>query len=231
VEPPFLVKIPGVPRPFRSFVKLSEGAFSFPSLIVTDLSGFSLAGVEDSYFSQMPRGGALVPAMIVAVIVGSLVWTDEVMSLKGSLDSLKSMPQVREALESGRLGERLPGFPNLGGFASMMGLWILGVPLMILGLGFSWISLHGCLMALSAGGGGLNETGRVLAYSSTGALIALVPMVGSILSLILVSIQLVAGLAQVHEASVTRILIAMSLPLILACLFLVAVVGWLFLSF
>jgi len=43
-----LVKIPGVPRPFGSFVKLSEGAFSFPSLIVTDLSGFSLAGVEDS---------------------------------------------------------------------------------------------------------------------------------------------------------------------------------------
>jgi len=44
-----LVKIPGVPRPFGSFVKLSEGAFSFPSLIVTDLSGFSLAGVEDSH--------------------------------------------------------------------------------------------------------------------------------------------------------------------------------------
>ena len=53
MEPPFLVKIPGVPRPFGSFVKLSEGAFSFPSLIVTDLSGFSLAGVEDSYPSMV----------------------------------------------------------------------------------------------------------------------------------------------------------------------------------
>ena len=52
MEPPFLVKIPGVPRPFGSFVKLSEGAFSFPSLIVTDLSGFSLAGVEDSYYGR-----------------------------------------------------------------------------------------------------------------------------------------------------------------------------------
>ena len=167
-------------------------------------------------FLGLPLRGPWIPGLVFAVVVGSIVWTQEVVELGNSIAGLGEVPQFREAFSSFSMPGPLKGLGAAGGAGSWIFLWITGIPFVLMGLASSILSLHLCLRVCSAGNGGLIGTSRVLSYTGTGALLAIVPYVGGLLSMIIASIQIVVGLTRVHETSTGRVLFAMSLPLILA---------------
>ena len=162
-------------------------------------------------FSTMPLDGPWLPATVIALLVGMVLWCDEVHSLRGSIDSLRAMPQIAEALNS-PMGRDLLG--SMGGDGGWFAVWLAGLPTVPVGLFFSVLSLHACLVVCGAAGGGVRGTWRVTCYSAIGGLLGLIPILGSLIGLCVVSVQLVVGLKHVHRSSSARILLALSLPML-----------------
>lgn len=174
-------------------------------------------------FSTLPLNGPWVPAVMIAVLIGLLIWTDEVRSMRSSLDSLRAVPQFGEALSSPVVKKMLGSLAEMDPDSAWTYVWMAGVPTVPIGLLLSIVSVHLCLLICKAGEGGLTETTRVMAYSAGGGLLSLIPLVGGLVSLVLVSIQLVCGLTYVHRTTTGRVLLALSVPVILLCV--VAILG------
>lgn len=164
-------------------------------------------------FAKLPLDGPWLPSTALALVLGAIVWCDQVLSLRSALSGMLANPQFAEALSSPLAKQLLAslGTADQGWFATFVG----GLPTVPMGLLFYAVGTHVCLVVCGAAGGGLKGTWRVLAYTSVGGVLAVLPWVGPLLSLIVVSIQLVAGLTHIHRASTMRVLLALALPLLL----------------
>ena len=167
-------------------------------------------------FENLPKRGALMPAVLLACALGVLMWAVEVRDLQSSTDGLLNLPMLQPMLHTPGGQKLLSQFATAKSDSAAFGVFLAGLPSIPLGLLATAIIMHVCLAVLGAGRGGFNETARVLCYSSTGAALVVVPIVGSLASLIVVSIQLVAGLRHVHDTSNTRVVVALSLPMFIA---------------
>lgn len=166
-------------------------------------------------FSQLPVDGPWLPSTAIALVLGAIVWCDQVLSLRAAIAKLFANPQFADALSTpfGRQLLAYVGGQDQGWFAT----FVAGLPTVPMGLFAYAIGVHVCLVVCGASSGGLKGTWRVLAYTSTGALLGVIPWVGGLLSLVVVSIQLVAGLTHIHRVSTARVLFALALPLLLVC--------------
>lgn len=111
-------------------------------------------------------------------------------------------------------------------------LGVLGVlgafagPLLALNTMFLWGGIvHVALLMLSAGRGGFSATARVQAYASASTLWNVVPVVGGFIALVWGVVVQVLGLASAHETSAGRTLGAVLAPILLCCLFGLALFG------
>jgi hypothetical protein len=77
--------------------------------------------------------------------------------------------------------------------------------------------LHLILVIIGGANRGFVATFRTLCYTQGTELFQLIPICGSIISLIWFTIILVIGLAEVHRTSMVRSLIAVVLPIVLCC--------------
>lgn len=166
-------------------------------------------------FEELPLKGPLGPAVVLALLLGMLVWADQVSSLSSSVDWLLSMPQFREVAQMPAVRGYIESFHSQG---TWFAIWLGGLPNVPAELFGLFLTVHVPLMMVSAAGGGWRQSARVVCYTSTGAALTIVPVIGSLLALILVSIQIVAGLKHVHQTTTTRVVIGLSLPLVFVLL-------------
>lgn len=166
--------------------------------------------------SSIPASDSWIPSGALAVLIGWVLWSEELRGIQSTLSRLEQNPQIREALV--RMGLQSSTTAEYWG-----PIWILGLGLVPVGLVFGAALTHLCLVAVRAGGGGSRATFRVLAYSSSGTLLSLVPILGGLLSLLWVSLQVVHGLVAVHDTTMNRVALALSLPMLLV---LAAACGW-----
>ncbi|MBI4859188.1 MAG: hypothetical protein HY815_02790 [Candidatus Riflebacteria bacterium] len=176
-------------------------------------------------FSRMGRSDRLLPAIVFAMAVGVGLWTMEIVDLSRTVDRIKEIPQVADLLRSPDLAKRVGPYLPLDLDRFWQTMWLLGLPFVPLGFCLTVIATHLCLLVVGSGGGGATGTCRVVAYSTTGSLLALVPLVGGLLVMVWVSVQLITGLAGVHRSSTTRVVVALSLPLAALGVVLVAAVA------
>ena len=83
--------------------------------------------------------------------------------------------------------------------------------------------LHLCLVITGAGRNGFEGTFRIVAFSQSIKLLALVPFVGGFVGWFWHFIVQVIGLREMHETSSLRTIIAMLLPIVLIFMIFIAI--------
>jgi hypothetical protein len=150
------------------------------------------------FFAAMPTSGGhgrpLVFAMILGFIgtVGAVVW---------------------QMLFSG-LGMMISGGEGVGGpevaimGGVMIGFVIFSPLLIAIGLYIGAAVIHVLLMIFRGAGGGFEATFRVIAYTSSTQLFALVPILGGMVAGLYALVLLILGLPKAHNTDTWRAVVA-----------------------
>ena len=77
--------------------------------------------------------------------------------------------------------------------------------------------LHLCLMLVGGARQGLEATIRVVAYSESATLLAIVPLCGGLAGTLWMLVLYVIGLRELHGTSTSRAVLAVILPVFLCC--------------
>ena len=173
-----------------------------------------LATTPGEAFQRMPPSGGIGQPLLFAIVVGwigiaiSAVW----MLLFGGL----SMP----FLDRSQLGEVGAMFGLSTGMTIVM--IVVAPVLVIIGVFIQAAILH--LMLLLVGGAtkGFEATTRVCCYAFTAELAQIIPFCGGLLATVWSLILLIVGLATTHGITRGKAAVAVVLPLVLCCIFFVA---------
>jgi hypothetical protein len=173
-----------------------------------------LATAPAEAFARMPTAGGIGKPLTFAIIVGwigmaiSAVW----MLLLGGM----SLPFIDQS----QLGGAGAVFGFSTGFTIM--LMVLAPIFVIIGVFIQAAILHLMLMLLGGANNGFEATTRVCSYTYAAQLAQIVPICGGLLSAVWMVILLIVGLSTAHGITRGKAAIAVFLPVVLCCAFMVA---------
>ncbi len=173
-----------------------------------------LATAPAEAFARMPTTGGIGKPLTFAIIVGwigiavSALW----MLLLGGM----SLP----FMDQSQLGGAGAVFGFSTGFTIM--LMLLAPIFVIIGVFIQAAILHLMLMLVGGANHGFEATTRVCSYTYTAQLAQVVPFCGGLLALIWSVILLIVGLSTAHGITRGKAALAVILPVVLCCAFMVA---------
>jgi len=173
-----------------------------------------LATAPAEAFSSMPKAGGIGKPLTFAIIVGwigigvSSVW----MLLFGGM----WIP----FMDQSQLGEASAMFGLSAGFFVM--LIVLAPIFVIIGVFIFAAVFHLMLMLVGGANSGFEATTRVCSYAYASQLAQIVPFCGGLLSAVWMVILLVVGLSTAHGITRGKAALAVFLPVVLCCAFMVA---------
>ncbi len=173
-----------------------------------------LATAPAEAFARMPTAGGIGKPLTFAIIVGWIgiavyaLW----MLLLGGM----SLP----FMDQSQLGEAGAIFGLSAGFTIM--LVVLAPIFVIIGVFIQAAILHLMLMLVGGANHGFEATTRVCSYTYTAQLAQVVPFCGGLLALIWSVILLIVGLSTAHGITRGKAALAVILPVVLCCAFMVA---------
>jgi len=162
----------------------------------------------------MPTAGGIGKPLTFAIIVG---WIGiAVYALWILLFGGMSVP----FMDQSQLGEAGAMFGISAGFAITM--MVLAPIFVIIGVFLEAAILHLMLMLVGGANQGFEATTRVCSYAQAAQLAQIVPICGGLLSAVWSVILLIVGLSTVHGITRGKAALAVILPVVLCCVFMVA---------
>jgi hypothetical protein len=170
-----------------------------------------------AFFRKMPVSSGLTPPLFYGVILGFVGGLIAILLQFGLFGSMGSFPEM-EGMEG--MG---------GGFqlfqTTFIIIYAIFLPILIaIGLFIMTAIFHLCLLIVGAGKRGFEATFRVVAYSSSTQVFAILPVVGGIIITIYNLVLWTIGFRESHRTTTGRALIAVLLPMIVVVILIVLVV-------
>jgi hypothetical protein len=160
----------------------------------------------------MPTAGGIGSPLLYAIVVGwigiaiAVVWN---MLFQGMWIPF---------MGAGEEAAVMAGFTA----AWAVGMIIVAPILVIVGVFIGAAILHLMLMIVGGANNGFEATVRVVCYAQTAQLAGIVPFCGGLISLVWAIILYVLGLAAAHRTTQGKAVLAVVLPVVLCCAFMVA---------
>jgi len=173
-----------------------------------------LATAPGEAFERMPIVGGIGQPLLFAIIVGwiSIAIASVWMLLLGGM----SLPFI----DRSQLGELGVMFGLSTGVS--ITLIVLAPIFVIIGVFLQAAILHLMLMLVGSAGRGFEATTRVCSYAQAAQLAQIIPFCGGLLSAVWTLILLIVGLSTAHGISRGKAAVAVILPVVLCCAFVVA---------
>jgi hypothetical protein len=173
-----------------------------------------LATAPAEAFARMPTVGGIVKPLTFAIIVG---WIGiAVYALWMLLFGGMSLP----FMDQSQLGEAGALFGLSTGFTIM--LMVLAPIFVIIGVFIQAAILHLMLMLVGGANHGFEATTRVCSYTQAAQLAQIIPFCGGLISAVWTVIMLIVGLSTAHGITRGKAAIAVILPVVLCCAFMMA---------
>jgi hypothetical protein len=163
-------------------------------------------------YARMPTAGGIGSPLLYAIVVGwigiaiAVVWN---MLFQGMWIPF---------MGAGEEAAVMAGFTA----AWAVGMIIVAPILVIVGVFIGAAILHLMLMIVGGANNGFEATVRVVCYAQTAQLAGIVPFCGGLISLVWAIILYVLGLAAAHRTTQGKAVLAVVLPVVLCCAFMVA---------
>ena len=178
-----------------------------------------------AFFRRVPKGGNFVVPMYYGIICQSvaiiLMW-----SYQAGFHSLQAMLSHITAF-----GGYWPWAVSLGWLAAA----ILFAALLLVAPVFAFVGLfissglyHICLKILGGAKHNFESSFRAISYASSAQLLSILPIIGIVVAGLWSLVLNVIGLKEIHETSYARAILAVSLPVLICCGFMVLIVAALF---
>ena len=173
-----------------------------------------LATAPAEAFARMPTAGGIGKPLTFAIIVG---WIGiAVYALWMLLFGGMSLP----FMDQSQLGEAGAAFGISAGFAIM--LMVLAPIFVIIGVFFQAAILHLMLMLVGGSVRGFEATARVCSYAQAAQMAQIIPFCGGLLAAVWSIIMLIVGLSTAHGITRGKAAIAVFLPVVVCCAFMMA---------
>jgi hypothetical protein len=173
-----------------------------------------LATAPAEAFARMPTVGGIGKPLTFAIIVGWIGIT--VYALWMLLFGGMSLP----FMDQSQLGEAGAMFGLSTGFTIM--LIVLAPIFVIIGVFFQAAILHLMLMLVGGANHGFEATTRVCSYTQAAQLAQIIPFCGGLVSAVWSVILLIVGLSAAHGITRGKAAIAVFLPVVVCCAFMMA---------
>ncbi len=173
-----------------------------------------LATAPADAFARMPTTGGIGKPLTFAIIVGWIGMA--IYALWMLLFSGMSLP----FMDQSQLGDAGAMFGLSAGITIM--LVVLAPIFVIIGVFFQAAILHLMLMLVGGANHGFEATTRVCSYTQATQLAQIVPFCGGLLAAIWSVILLIVGLSTAHGITRGKAALAVILPVVLCCAFMVA---------
>jgi len=163
-------------------------------------------------FSETRRSGDLASPLLYAIILAVVT------SLVGQLWAMLFGTSMLAMLPA-EFQEALPFWVMSQGAGVMVGFVVMPIVTVI------WVFLWGAIMhvllllvgGLESSDAGFEGSLRVVAYSSTGCIAKLVPLIGDMISTLWMIVLAVIGLTRLHGTSEGKAVTVVLLPLLICC--------------
>ena len=156
------------------------------------------------FFSQMRTEGGISDPLLYAVIVGTVcVWIALLWQIPLQGLSFLMGPDKEEAII---------------GLGAMIGVSIFMPFFIVIGLFIGAGILHLCLMLVGGNKKGFEATFRVVAYSVSSQVGAIIPLCGGIIASIWGLVVEIIGLREAHQITTSKAVLAVLLPVVTGCL-------------
>lgn len=170
-----------------------------------------------AFFRKMPVSSGLAPPLFYGVILGFVGALIAILLQVTLFNPMGSFPEM-EGMEG--MG---------GGFqlfqTTFIIIYAIFLPILIaIGLFIMSGVLHLCLLIVGAGKRGFEATFRVVAYTGSTQVFAIVPLVGWVIAPIYNVVLWVIGFRESHRTTTGRALIAVLLPVIVGVVFFILMV-------
>ena len=173
-----------------------------------------LATAPAEAFARMPTVGGIGKPLTFAIIVG---WIGiAVYALWMLLFGGMSLP----FMDQSQLGEAGAMFGLSTGFTIM--LIVLAPIFVIIGVFIQAAILHLMLMLVGGANHGFEATTRVCSYTQAAQLAQIIPFCGGLVSAVWSIIMLIVGLSTAHGITRGKAALAVILPVVLCCIFMMA---------
>jgi len=173
-----------------------------------------LATAPAEAFARMPTVGGIGKPLTFAIIVG---WIGiAVYALWMLLFGGMSLP----FMDRSQLGEAGAMFGLSTGFTIM--LIVLAPIFVIIGVFLQAAILHLMLMLVGGANHGFEATTRVCSYTQAAQLAQIIPFCGGLISAVWSIIMLIVGLSTAHGITRGKAALAVILPVVLCCIFMMA---------
>ncbi len=173
-----------------------------------------LATAPAEAFARMPTVGGIGKPLTFAIIVG---WIGiAIYSLWMLLFGGMSLP----FMDQSQLGEAGAMFGLSTGFTIM--LIVLAPIFVIIGVFFQAAILHLILMLVGGANHGFEATTRVCSYTQAAQLAQIIPFCGGLIAAVWSVILLIVGLSTAHGITRGKAALAVILPVVLCCAFMMA---------
>ena len=163
-------------------------------------------------FSLSRRSGDLGSPLLYAIIISFVT------GLIGQLWALVFGSSMLAMMPS-EMREAMPFFMGAQGAGVMVSLVL--IPILTVVWVFVWGAIMHVLLMLLGGGeaaeAGFEATLRVVAYSSTGNIAKVVPVIGDLISTLWMIVLAVIGLTRIHGTSEGKAVAVVLLPLVVCC--------------
>jgi hypothetical protein len=165
-----------------------------------------------AFFSRMPVSNGLTSSLFYGVIVNFVCGLIAILLLVILFGSMWSFPGG-EGMEG--MGGGVQRFQTIS-----IIIYAIFLPILIaIGLFIMSAVFHVCLLIVGAGKRGFEATFRVVAYTSSAQVFAIVPVVGGFITTIYNLVLWTIGFRESHRTTTGRALIAVLLPMIVVAFF------------
>lgn len=170
-----------------------------------------------AFFKKMPVSSGLAPPLFYGVILGFVGGLIAILLQFGLFGSMGSVPEM-EGMEGMERNFQL--FQT-----TFIIIYAIFLPILIaIGLFIMSAVFHVCLLIVGAGKRGFEATFRVVAYTNSTQVFALLPVVGGFIALIYNLVLWTIGFRESHRTTTGRAFIAVLLPMIVVVILIVLVV-------
>lgn len=178
-----------------------------------------------AFFRRVPKQGNFVLPMYYGVICQSiaiiLMWSFQA--------GFKSIPTILDYTAS--FGGYWPwtlsfSWPAMSIF--LLAIIVLAPIFSVIGLFFTSAMYHIFLKILGGAKFGFETTFRAISYSSSAQILGIVPIVGGIIAGVWMLVLSMIGLKEMHQTSYARTILAVLLPVLICCGFMIVIVATLF---
>lgn len=177
------------------------------------------------FFKRVPKHGNFVLPLYYGMVCQSiaiiLMW-----SYQAGFHSIPAILDYGAAF--GGYGRWTFSFDWSTLFVFLMVLVVIAPLFAIIGLSFMSAVFHLCLKIFGGARGGYETTFRAICYASSAQILGVVPIVGGVVAGVWSLVLSIIGLKEIHQTTYSRAVIAVILPVLTCCGFIVLVVAAVF---